>query len=170
MVLGPLDAVSYASDFSSDSDGWNFTRVALDAPHSDSSISSIASNTTDSAFMRVALTATAGQHFIYRTVFYDGYGRKATGGIYKIKFKYYITSASPNLDSILINQGPTITVPDALTNRLSNKNEWTEVEITLAGNSTQYLFFYALNAAGSIEFTGSTSDKFYVKDFENYLW
>ena len=167
MVLGPLDAVSYSSDFSSDTDGWNFTRVALDAPHSDSSISSTASNTTDSAFMRVALTATAGQHFIYRTVFYNGYGRKATGGTYKIKFKYYITSASPNLDSILINQGPGCTLDDCDINpRLSNKNEWTEVEVTLVGNSTQYLFFYALNGAGSSSFTGSTSDKFYIKDFE----
>ena len=83
LVLGPLDAVSYSSDFSSDTDGWNFTRVALDAPHSDSSISSAASNTTDSAFMRVALTATAGQHFIYRTVFIMVTAERQPAGLIK---------------------------------------------------------------------------------------
>tara|TARA_R100001086_G_scaffold151186_2_gene80426 strand:+ start:1181 stop:2800 length:1620 start_codon:yes stop_codon:yes gene_type:complete len=158
LLLGPLDAVSYSSDFSSDSDGWNFTRATLTAPDT---------HAGESNSMRMGLTATAGQHFIYRTLFYGGYGRKATGGTYKIKFKYYLPSANPNVDSILINQGPTCTLDDCDINpRLSVKDSWTEVETTLVGNSTQYLFFYALNGAGSSSFTGSTSDLFYLKDIE----
>ena len=158
MVLGPLDAVSYSSDFSSDSDGWNFTRATLTAPDT---------HAGESNSMRMGLTAEGGQHFIYRTLFYGGYGRKATGGTYKIKFKYYLPSANPNVDSILINQGPTCTLDDCDINpRLNVKDSWTEVETTLVGNSTQYLFFYALNGAGSSEFLGSTSDLFYLKDFE----
>ena len=70
LVLGPLDAVSYSSDFSSDSDGWNFTRATLTAPDT---------HDGESNSMRMGLTAPAGQHFIYRTLFYGGYGRKATG-------------------------------------------------------------------------------------------
>ncbi len=150
LVLGPLDAVAYSSNFSDGAQGWGPLGTTITAP---------ASIAGESDTVLVAGTATAGSHYALKA------GVLKNSKKHTIKGKYYIDSSSPNLGQILIysfNSAASIKVTP--NNSMSTEDAWTEFEFSFEGAENEHLFFYMATDAASLSFTASTSDKFYLKD------
>ena len=150
LVLGPLDAVAYSSNFSDGAQGWGTVGTTITAP---------ASIAGESDAVLVAGTAVAGTHYALKA------GVLKNSKKHTIKGKYYIDSSSPNLGQILIysfNSAAAIKVTP--NDSMSTEDAWTEFEFSFDGAQNEHLIFYMATDAASLSFTASTSDKFYLKD------
>ena len=138
---------AYASAFNSDHDGWNVTRMTVTAPDT---------HVGESNTARFNSTATAGEHFIYRTVFEPGRS-------YRIKGKIFISTDQINQVQLRYSTSANNNNPDTTALSITTVGEWVYFETNIIAPNNQYLWLYGLKD-GAYEWSASTADRFYIKD------